>query len=43
MDWVNDGGRDLPLTPRDLRVIVRWAAAILIFAVAVAAIWTELT
>jgi hypothetical protein len=43
LDWVNDGGRDLPLTPSDLHVILRWAGSILIFAVAVAAIWTLLT
>lgn len=42
LDWVNDGGRDLPLTPNDLRVILRWAVSILLFAIAVAAIWTWL-
>jgi hypothetical protein len=42
-DWVNDGGRDLPLTRADLRAILTWAAGLLALALAIAAIWTLVT
>jgi hypothetical protein len=42
-DWVNDGGRDLPLTRADLRIILTWTAGLLALAIVIAAIWTLVT
>jgi len=38
MDWVNDGGEDAPLDPRDGRILAAWTVGLLLFAVVVAAV-----
>jgi hypothetical protein len=40
LDWVNDGGRDEPLSSRDARVLIAWGIALLVVAFAVAAVAT---